>query len=108
MRGDATLFTRNDEVEAQWRICDPIVQTWAGDARAAAAVRGRARRGRPRRQRLMLDGQTLARDLSMPGVSDSRLERAQDTTPGAIEAALRTMLKERHEENEALRPRRAR
>jgi glucose-6-phosphate 1-dehydrogenase len=31
MRGDATLFTRNDEVEAQWRICDPIVQTWEAD-----------------------------------------------------------------------------
>jgi glucose-6-phosphate 1-dehydrogenase len=29
MRGDATLFTRNDEVEAQWRICDPILKTWA-------------------------------------------------------------------------------
>ena len=28
MRGDATLFTRNDEVEAQWRICDPIVSAW--------------------------------------------------------------------------------
>jgi glucose-6-phosphate 1-dehydrogenase len=28
MRGDATLFTRNDEVEAQWRICDPIVTAW--------------------------------------------------------------------------------
>jgi glucose-6-phosphate 1-dehydrogenase len=28
MRGDATLFTRNDEVEAQWSICDPIVKTW--------------------------------------------------------------------------------
>jgi glucose-6-phosphate 1-dehydrogenase len=28
MRGDATLFTRNDEVEAQWRICDPIVHVW--------------------------------------------------------------------------------
>jgi glucose-6-phosphate 1-dehydrogenase len=28
MRGDATLFTRNDEVEAQWRIVDPIVTTW--------------------------------------------------------------------------------
>jgi glucose-6-phosphate 1-dehydrogenase len=26
MRGDATLFTRNDEVEAQWRICDPVLQ----------------------------------------------------------------------------------
>jgi glucose-6-phosphate 1-dehydrogenase len=28
MRGDATLFTRNDEVEAQWRVCDPIVGAW--------------------------------------------------------------------------------
>jgi glucose-6-phosphate 1-dehydrogenase len=32
MRGDATLFTRNDEVEAQWRICDPILQYWAEHA----------------------------------------------------------------------------
>ncbi len=29
MRGDPTLFTRNDEVEAQWEICDPIVTSWA-------------------------------------------------------------------------------
>jgi glucose-6-phosphate 1-dehydrogenase len=29
MRGDATLFTRNDEVEAQWLICDPIVGAWS-------------------------------------------------------------------------------
>jgi glucose-6-phosphate 1-dehydrogenase len=28
MRGDATLFTRNDEVEAQWRICDPVLRVW--------------------------------------------------------------------------------
>ncbi len=28
MRGDATLFTRNDEVEAQWRIIDPIIAAW--------------------------------------------------------------------------------
>jgi glucose-6-phosphate 1-dehydrogenase len=28
MRGDATLFTRDDEVEAQWRICDPVVRAW--------------------------------------------------------------------------------
>jgi glucose-6-phosphate 1-dehydrogenase len=32
MRGEATLFTRNDEVEAQWRICDPIVSAWAARA----------------------------------------------------------------------------
>jgi glucose-6-phosphate 1-dehydrogenase len=32
MRGDATLFTRNDEVDAQWSIIDPILQTWhSGD-----------------------------------------------------------------------------
>jgi glucose-6-phosphate 1-dehydrogenase len=28
MRGEATLFTRNDEVEAQWTICDPILKAW--------------------------------------------------------------------------------
>ena len=31
MRGDATLFTRNDEVEAQWRIMDPVVERWAAE-----------------------------------------------------------------------------
>jgi glucose-6-phosphate 1-dehydrogenase len=33
MRGDATLFTRDDEVEAQWRICDPILEGWSRDDR---------------------------------------------------------------------------
>jgi glucose-6-phosphate 1-dehydrogenase len=33
MRGDATLFTRNDEVEAQWRIIDPILEGWESDDR---------------------------------------------------------------------------
>jgi glucose-6-phosphate 1-dehydrogenase len=28
MRGDATLFARNDEVEAAWAICDPILECW--------------------------------------------------------------------------------
>jgi glucose-6-phosphate 1-dehydrogenase len=32
MRGDATLFTRDDEVEAQWRIIDPILQGWSQSA----------------------------------------------------------------------------
>jgi glucose-6-phosphate 1-dehydrogenase len=30
MRGDATLFTRNDEALSQWAIIDPILQTWHG------------------------------------------------------------------------------
>jgi len=28
MRGDATLFTRDDEVEAQWAFIDPILEGW--------------------------------------------------------------------------------
>jgi glucose-6-phosphate 1-dehydrogenase len=28
MRGDASLFTRNDEVEAQWAIYAPILEVW--------------------------------------------------------------------------------
>jgi glucose-6-phosphate 1-dehydrogenase len=28
MRGDATLFTRNDEVDALWRVVDPVLQAW--------------------------------------------------------------------------------
>ena len=35
MRGDATLFTRNDEVDAQWSIIDPILEAWQGDADGA-------------------------------------------------------------------------
>jgi glucose-6-phosphate 1-dehydrogenase len=31
MRGDATLFTRADEVEEQWKLVDPIVEGWARD-----------------------------------------------------------------------------
>ena len=46
MRGEATLFTRDDEVEAQWAICDPILEAWDGRRRAAVRVRGRLRRAR--------------------------------------------------------------
>jgi len=41
MRGDATLFTRNDEVEAQWAICEPILRAWAdGEERPATYPAG--------------------------------------------------------------------
>jgi glucose-6-phosphate 1-dehydrogenase len=29
MQGDATLFTRSDEVEAQWRLITPIEEAWS-------------------------------------------------------------------------------
>jgi glucose-6-phosphate 1-dehydrogenase len=31
MRGEATLFTRNDEIETLWGIIDPILTAWARD-----------------------------------------------------------------------------
>ncbi|HEV8428195.1 MAG TPA: glucose-6-phosphate dehydrogenase [Pyrinomonadaceae bacterium] len=31
MRGDATLFIRSDEVEAQWRLITPIEEAWANE-----------------------------------------------------------------------------
>jgi glucose-6-phosphate 1-dehydrogenase len=31
MRGDATLFTRGDEVEAQWHLITPIQEAWVRD-----------------------------------------------------------------------------
>jgi glucose-6-phosphate 1-dehydrogenase len=34
MRGDATLFTRNDEIEALWGIIDPILTAWHEDTEA--------------------------------------------------------------------------
>jgi glucose-6-phosphate 1-dehydrogenase len=36
MRGEATLFTRNDEVVAQWGIIDPILDAWANGAQPLA------------------------------------------------------------------------
>ncbi|HEY6761601.1 MAG TPA: glucose-6-phosphate dehydrogenase [Baekduia sp.] len=44
LRGDPLLFPRDDEVEAQWRICDPVLQAWADGgaplARYAAGSQG--------------------------------------------------------------------
>jgi glucose-6-phosphate 1-dehydrogenase len=38
LRGDATLFTRADEVEAEWEIVDPILEAWgSGDSPRPAA-----------------------------------------------------------------------
>ena len=41
MRGDPTLFTRNDEVEAQWRIIDPILERVGAGRAPADGVPGR-------------------------------------------------------------------
>ena len=35
MRGEATLFTRNDEIEALWGIVDPILTAWREDTESS-------------------------------------------------------------------------
>ena len=62
MQGDATRFTRRDEVDAEWRIITPIEEAWAtpafpacpvyvagsdGPAEASALLEGSGRRWRP-------------------------------------------------------------
>jgi glucose-6-phosphate 1-dehydrogenase len=56
MRGDATLFTRNDEVEAQWRVCDPIVAEWAHTEGALAQYEAGSQ-GPAEAEQLLHDGQ---------------------------------------------------
>jgi glucose-6-phosphate 1-dehydrogenase len=57
MRGDATLFTRNDEVEAQWRICDPIVGAWAKEPGPLAQYEAGSQ-GPAEAEDLLLEGHT--------------------------------------------------
>ena len=37
LRGDGTLFTRQDEVEQQWRLVDPIADAWRAEAAPLAS-----------------------------------------------------------------------
>jgi glucose-6-phosphate 1-dehydrogenase len=40
LRGDATLFTRADEVEAEWRVVEPILEAWESGGGPAAYEAG--------------------------------------------------------------------
>lgn len=40
MRGDATLFTRDDEIEQAWDLCAPIMEAWSSTGPASPAVYG--------------------------------------------------------------------
>ena len=51
MMGDATLFTRGDEVEAEWRIVTPIEASLGAVAQAAVSKLRSRQRGTGDRQR---------------------------------------------------------
>jgi glucose-6-phosphate 1-dehydrogenase len=61
MRGDATLFARDDEVEAAGRICDPILAAWA-ERRAPMAAYPAGSAG-PSEADALLDGDASWRPL---------------------------------------------
>jgi glucose-6-phosphate 1-dehydrogenase len=55
LRGDATLFTRNDEVEAQWKIIDPILDAWGEDTRGELPRYEAGTQGPEEADRILLD-----------------------------------------------------
>ena len=40
MRGDPTLFTRDDEIEEAWAICQPIIDAWSSNEKNSPPVYG--------------------------------------------------------------------
>jgi glucose-6-phosphate 1-dehydrogenase len=61
MRGDATLFTRNDEIEALWGIVDPILTAWHEDTSSPVAQYPAGSQGPEEANRLMEGGRRWRR-----------------------------------------------
>jgi glucose-6-phosphate 1-dehydrogenase len=61
MRGEATLFTRNDEIEALWGIIDPILTAWAEDTDSDIPQYDPGSQGPEEATRLLADGHTWRR-----------------------------------------------
>ena len=80
MRGDATLFTRNDEVEAQWRVCDPIVTAWGASTEPAGRSTTAGSQGPEEADAAAARGRPLARDLMAAG--PTRVWSARGDDPG--------------------------
>ncbi len=61
MRGEATLFTRNDEIEALWAIVDPILTAWQEDTSSPLAEYPAGSAGPEEAGELMEEGRTWRR-----------------------------------------------
>jgi glucose-6-phosphate 1-dehydrogenase len=61
MRGDATLFTRNDEIEALWGIINPILTAWAEDTTSPIPQYPAGSAGPEEANALLLDGRRWRR-----------------------------------------------
>ena len=56
LAGDASLFTRADEVEAAWGLVDPIIQTWNSQQKAGLALYEPGSWGPPEAEALLARG----------------------------------------------------
>jgi glucose-6-phosphate 1-dehydrogenase len=56
MRGDATLFARDDEVEAAWAIIDPILKAWS-ETPGPVPIYSAGSAGPPEAEQILLPGQ---------------------------------------------------
>jgi glucose-6-phosphate 1-dehydrogenase len=61
MRGDATLFTRNDEIEALWGIIDPILTAWHEDTSSSIAQYEAGSQGPSEADKLLDEGRRWRR-----------------------------------------------
>ncbi|HSO97515.1 MAG TPA: glucose-6-phosphate dehydrogenase [Solirubrobacteraceae bacterium] len=61
MRGDATLFTRNDEIEALWGIIDPILKAWHEDVDSEIPQYAAGSAGPDEANKLLESGQSWRR-----------------------------------------------
>ena len=85
MRGDATLFTRNDEVDAQWSIIDPILKAWSDGPTRRWPTYAAGTAGPAEADALLGDGPPLADAVSGASVWSASATRRR----AQIEAALR-------------------
>lgn len=53
--GDATLFTRSDEIEQQWRICDPALRRW-GESEQPPPFYACGSQGPSEAEKILLEG----------------------------------------------------
>jgi len=61
MRGDATLFTRNDEIETLWGIVDPILSAWHEDTHSPIPQYPAGSQGPEEANRLLDEGREWRR-----------------------------------------------
>ena len=107
MRGDPTLFTRDDEVEAQWRIVDPILERWEQGDGPAAGVPGRLAGpgGGGRDPDAAATGGGRSSVETAPEVPDAAATwSGEDVAPGDVEEALRHLLQEQYARDGAHAP----